>query len=292
MRVSAYVLAGDPTWIHTSVLSYYPYVQEILVSYDRSGLGWTGRPNPVDNCLTALRGLDSEGKLRFVGGQYSDPSSPPLDCETRQRRAAIAAIGPDVDWILQIDTDEVLPSYPALELALKQAGDLTLAAVEWPMRVLYRRLRNGGYLGISGAHGELHVEYPGAIAVRPNTTLEHCRRAPGPVLRMCVAGDATSPQVRSEPQHGEVRSHSLLVSEAIWHNSWARSSTDIRRKISTWGHAAGLRSQLYYARTWLPAPISWRWLRDLHPFARGLWPRLERLADLPIEIHPHDEDPR
>jgi hypothetical protein len=51
-RIKAYVLAADPTWVEFSVSAYYPYVQEIIVSYDRRGLGWTAEIAKLDKALS------------------------------------------------------------------------------------------------------------------------------------------------------------------------------------------------------------------------------------------------
>ena len=61
-RIKAYILAADPTWIEESVGSYYPIVDEIIVSYDVDGRAYTGVPLPVETCLQKLRSIDRDGK--------------------------------------------------------------------------------------------------------------------------------------------------------------------------------------------------------------------------------------
>ena len=51
MHLTAYVLAADPAWVGISVLSYYDLVEEMVISYDENGKGWTGAPIPVDECI-------------------------------------------------------------------------------------------------------------------------------------------------------------------------------------------------------------------------------------------------
>ena len=58
MKLAAYILAADPAWIDWSVPSYYDLVDRIIVSYDGDGLGWTGAPLQIEECLNRLRAID------------------------------------------------------------------------------------------------------------------------------------------------------------------------------------------------------------------------------------------
>lgn len=275
MRLHAYVLAADPAWLERSVLSYYDLVDEIVVSYDRSGRGWTGALVPVDETLERLDALDQDGKLRRVGGDYARAARTPIECDTAQRQEALAEAGRGADWVLQIDTDEVLPRPGRLPELLKYAEERDLDAVEWPMRVLFRSLPGGRFLEVCELDGRDHFEYPGPIAVRPGARLVDARRAAAPFLRPAVQGDERSLQVARPPDEGETRAELLLPEDAILHYSWAGSPKRIRSKVSSWGHSSGWRSQAYYQLRWRPSPYLWRTMRDFHPFARGLWPALK-----------------
>lgn len=206
MRINAYVLAADPTWLVSSVQSYYPYIEKLVVSYDSQGRGWTGRPVRTEECLDRLRRVDVESKVEWMPGSFASLSSSDyVAADTRQRQQALTAASPGADWVLQIDTDEILPNWSALEAALYQAMDRNLPAVEWPMKVLYRRLRNGRYLEIATADRTTHFEYPGPIAVRPEVALTDARRTDGDYLRPVVHGDRSSLQIQRDPDDFEYR---------------------------------------------------------------------------------------
>lgn len=280
MTLNAYVLAADPTWLRESVLAYYPWVERIVVAYDREGRGWTGASIPTEDCLAILRSLDGGGKMEFLEGDFAArPGETLLEADTRQRRAAQSAAAEGADWVLQIDTDELLPDFSRLFEGLERAGALGVEVVEWPMRVLFRRLRSGKYLEVASARGVTHFEYPGPVAIRPSVELAHCRRADVPFLRCVVEGDVTSLQVRRPQERGEHRAVFVAPSSAIWHNSWARSPAVIRRKINTWSHNQGWRSWLFYYKSWLPSPVTWPAMRDFHPFDGSLWHQL-RVVDV------------
>lgn len=287
MRLKAYILAADPTWIEASLGAYYGLVEEIVVSYDAGGCGWTGASIPLETCLSRLRAMDTARKLRFCPGQYARRGWTPMANDTYQRQCALTQVGTDADWILQIDTDELLPHPQALLDTLVLAERKGAPAVEWPMRVLYRRLRNGAFLEVCAADGSDRFDYPGAIAVRPGILLKDARRTDGAILRAVVQNDERSLQLRRPPVRGEMRLPLLQPSQAILHNSWARSPARIRAKIRSWGHSEGLRSWRYYLFCWQPAPLRWRQMRDFHPFARGLWPALKPCVHLTQDIKGH-----
>jgi hypothetical protein len=283
MRIKAYLLAADPTWIEASVLSYYSIVSEIVVSYDSKHMGWTGAPIPVSDCLKRLREIDREGKLRFVGGDYARPGGDPMEGETHQRQQALEEAGRDTDWVLQLDTDEVLPNPATLIATLREAERRGLEAVEWPMRVLFRHLPDGRFLEVCARGGADRFEYPGPVAVRPGVRLLHARRADTRFIRAVALGDRSSLQIQGKPEKDEIRLECVPPTHAIVHNSWGRSPGSIRSKIESWGHSAGLRSWLFYYLRWRPCTRIWRLMRDFHPFARGLWPALKPY-ELPFEV--------
>ncbi|WP_375493132.1 hypothetical protein [uncultured Jatrophihabitans sp.] len=272
-RLGAYVLAADPTWLRSSISRYYDAVDVLVVSAAADATGWTGKPIRSAECVEAARALDARRIVTVEHGTWRDVQEP-IRADTRQRRQALAAVGADVDWVLQIDTDELLPDLAALHRVLDEADRLDIDVVEWPMRVLYRRLPDGRYLQVTTRTGTPFYEYPGPIAVRPGVELIESRRATGRFLRPVVVGDTSSLQVARPAEEREVRLPLLHDPESIVHNSWGRSRAVVHAKLASSAHNQGLRSLRYYWATWLPTPLRWRRMRDFHPFAAGLWPRL------------------
>ncbi len=271
-RIGAYVLAADPTWITSTVARYYDLLDDLVVVAASDGTGWTGAPIASLPCVALVRALDTRGIVRVVWGEWRDPAHP-LHAETAQRQAALDTLG-HVDWVIQLDGDELLPEPTALVDAMAEAERLAVDAIEWPMRVLFRRRRDGSYLEVENADGRAHFEYPAPVVVRPHVTLTEARRTAGPFLRMAVHDDHTSLQVAAPAAPGEVRRHALQAEQAVIHNSWARDPLSVRRKLASWGHHGGRRTRLYFALCWLPSAVTWRLLRDFHPLVRPLWPRL------------------
>ncbi len=277
MRLGAYVLAADPTWISQSISAYYSEVEQLIISYDVDHRGWTGAPVDVASCIQKLRQLDYSQKMQFAPELFHGLPGSPADGETHQRSRALLLLDGRVDWALQLDTDELLPNMAALRAALSEAHAQGCAAVEWPMRVLYRRVSATTYLQVSNHDGTTHFEYPGPIAVRPGATLSEGRRTAGPTLRVVVRGDHRAAREATGPVWA------IDEEDAIWHNSWARSPRSVWRKISSWGHNDGRAIYRYYATQWLPSPVIWRSMRDFHPFSWGRWDRLTPAPPLPFE---------
>lgn len=283
MRLKSYILLADSAWLDVSVPSYYPYVNEILASCDVTGRGWTGVSLPIDQSKTILRALDAGRKIRISEGVFYRPDLPLGDRDTYQRNSALIDLGSDADWILQIDTDEFAPDINTLLDALRFADERGLCAVEWPMRVLYRRLRTGEYLEVCQKDGGDHYEYPGAVAVKPMTHLSEMRCVRKPFLRPIVEGDTSSLQIQRPPMEGECRDYRITRESAIIHNSWAREPSSVWRKLRSWGHHDVKKLWVVYYVQWLISPLFWRTMADFHPFARGLWRSL-RVSDAKIPI--------
>lgn len=275
MHLTAYIMAADPAWIRASVRSYYHLVEEIVVSYDVNGVGWTGAPIPVDECLSRLKAIDPDKKMRFMPGDYARPNRHPMENDTYQRQCAFDDASAGADWVLAVDTDEVLPNPNALLGMLEYAEEREIPLVEWPMRVFFQRLRDGRFLEVCARKRRDRFEYPGPIAARPGAKCKGARHAEGRFLRPIVMGDRQSPQICATPGPDEVRIENLTIDDAILHFSWARSAEDVRSKVASWSHSEGLNSWIFYHLWWKSAPYLWPWMCNFHPFVRGLWPRLK-----------------
>jgi hypothetical protein len=271
-RIGAYVLPGDTVWLQRTVGQYYAMLDDLVVPVPEDGLGWTGVPIPVDEALAMIREIDARGIMRVIYGTWTDRADP-MRADTAQRQAAVDALSSEVDWIVQLDNDEYLPRAELLHAAINEAERQGIDAVEWPMRVLYRRTRTRVFEVVT-RRGSPSYDYPAPILVKAGARLRDARRATGDFLRLVVRGDAESLQVSRALDPGEHRVDFLGHEDAIVHNSWARDPAATRQKMASWGHSTGSRFNSYYWFRWWPSPILWRVQRDLHPFAHGLWPAL------------------
>ena len=263
MRLTAYILAADPAYLTESLLSYYPCVDRIVVSYDQDARSWTGTPLPIEECLRAIAQVDTAGKCVLAPGHYAREGHAPLDNETFQRQRALDLASEDADWVLQLDTDEVMPRPLTFLRSLANAEAAGAGGLEFPSRWLYARVGPRTYLESSTRTGRLAASYPGSLAVPAGTTLARCRQVDSPLYRVDVRPWNTDPYHPRDAIVHEV----VPVSDAVVHFSWVRSDEAMRVKFGWSGHAAEYTRPEVYAR--------WRWRSD-HPRAAALSSVLRR----------------
>jgi hypothetical protein len=233
LRINAYVLAGDPWWVEESIRSYYPIVDRIVVSYDASGRSWSGGPLAVEESLEHIRAVDSDSKCVFAPGEYARPGQFILDVEHAQRQAAFDHASEGADWVLQIDTDEVVGDLTTFSSCLEEADVAHAGGLEYPARYLYARTRSGLFLERSTRAWRTEASYPGPVAVRARSRLAHLRQADVSLYRVDFRRRNTDP---AHPRDAVV-DRVVPVAAGIRHYSWVRSVDYMRRKAAWSGHS-------------------------------------------------------
>jgi hypothetical protein len=275
LSISAYVLAADTSKLVESIKSYYSLVTKIVISCDGNSRGWTGAPIRVGDVISVVKSIDTDNKCIIHYGDYSraEFALDPMAGDTCQRNEALSVAAEYGDWILQIDADEVVSDISALVDWIQYAENNQFEAVEWPLSVLYRQI-GSDYLVVCGADKAPIYEYPGAVAVRAGCSVIHARRVDRKMLRLVVREDVSSKSLLNDIQPNETRLMCLRFDQSIMHYSWSRSTVEIFEKVSSWGHANGFKSYMYVIFVWLLSPVTYRFLRNIHPMSGSLWPRL------------------
>lgn len=277
-RISAYLMLADPSYLSESLQAYYPYVDRIVLSYDRRFVSWTGTRLPVEQCLDIVRRLDTENKCVAAPGDFARPGFAPLDNDTFQRQAALDAASDGADWVLQLDTDEVMVDSPTFFDALGRADAAAAAGLDYPARWLYSRVRPGRYLEQAAPGWKLAASFPGPLAIRSGTRLRHARQADVSLYRVDIAARNTDPWRSPTARVDEV----VRPDQAVLHFSWVRQPDVIRRKFGWSGHTAQMKPPAVY-RAWAR--------RSRHPFLTvatspfrrrlGGWYRLASIPEPP-----------
>ena len=257
IRINAYVLAADPWWLEESITAYYPAVDRIVVSYDQDATSWTGTPLPVEECLRRIRAIDTEGKCDFRPGHYSRLDVHPLENDTFQRGEALAAASPGSDWVLQLDTDEVIPDLGEFVSCVEEAHLRGAGGLEYPSRYLYARSGRGTFLEMSSPFWRTIGNYPGPVAVVAGTRPRHARQSDVGLFRVDFSPHNTDPR---HPRDAVVN-RVIDRKAGILHYYWVRSEENMRRKAGWSGHA-----DTYSEPKRLHA---WRW-RMRHPLLTTL----------------------
>lgn len=266
MKITAYILAADPAWLEASVLSYYDIVAEIVVAYDKNGCGFTGRPMPIEECLRRLRAIDRDGKFRYCPGVYAQPNRASGESETRQRQQALDEASQQADWVLQLDTDEVLGDARPFLACLHAAHQGGFGGLDYPARWLYQALGNGMYLEACSRFWGIAASYPGPIAVKAGTRLSRARECRQPLFRVDFRPLNTDPwhaKDKAVPVHRVIND-----TQGIFHLSMVRSDAELRGKFDAWQDPQG--------QDWQPELQRWAWC-GRHPYlAAALSPVLKR----------------
>ncbi|WP_344779295.1 hypothetical protein [Microbacterium kribbense] len=242
--MSAYILVADPAFLRASVRAYYDRVDEIVLSYDATSTSWTGTPLPVAECLRIIDALDVEGKCRHLPGSYARVREHPLDCDTYQRQEALDAASHDTDWVLQLDTDEVMLDPGAFFGALERADATGASGLDYPSRWLYSNVGDDLFLESSTRFWRARASYPGPMAVRAGTRLSLARQADVPLHRVDFRPWNTDP---AHPHTAPV--HAVIAPSAgIAHYSWVRDDETMQRKFRWSGHAEAYSKPEVYRR--------------------------------------------
>ena len=252
MRLTAYVLAADPAYLAESLRAYYPRVERIVVSYDETSTSWTGTPLPVEECLALVRSVDTDGKCVLAPGGFARLDHGPFENETFQRQVALDQASEGADWVLQLDTDEVMASPARFLGALRAADEAGAGGLEYPSRWLYAHVGPGRFLEASTRFGRSTASFPGSLAVRAGTTLRQARQADVPLYRVDVRPWNTDPHHPADAVVHQV----VPLREAVVHYSWVRSDDQMRRKFGWSGHADRYSEPAVYRK--------WAW-RSAHP---------------------------
>jgi hypothetical protein len=246
-RINAYILAADPAWLQESIQSYYDLAARIVVSYDKSGRSWTGKPLPADDCLALLKSVDPHGKLDFQPGDYARTDHTPLENDTYQRQQALQQASDGADWVIQLDTDEVVANVEVFRESLMEAHSGNYDSLVYPARNLYQRVTASLFLERSSRLWRPLASYPGPVAVRPGAALRLCRQGGS---NLYVVGYS----------HQDLRMYHLppvpvrkviSLNDAILHFSWIRSDEEMATKLTSWSHARD--------RDWSRPLRRWRW---------------------------------
>lgn len=235
MKIKAYVLAADPAWMEVCVLSYYDMVEEIIVSYDENGLGWTGLPMPIDHCLQRLRAIDFDGKMRFRPGHYARTEYAPMVNETYQRQICVDEASQGADWVLQLDTDEAIADVPTFLSCLRQAEREGFPAMRYPARWLYKQLKGLWFLEMCSRRWRLTGGFPGPVAIKAGMQLTQARFCDVPTFHVDFRARCTS--LTNERLRDVTVNRIIGPESAIIHYSWVRSEKELRDKTVSWGHA-------------------------------------------------------
>lgn len=268
---SAYLLAADPSWITYSVSSYYDFVDEIIVSFDVNKVGWSGVPVSTDVCLGLLKSLDKRNKMKFVGDSFYKPELSNREQEIFQRQHAVAACSSKAEWIINLDSDEVIPKPESFFNHLSKQVDKDVKSINWPFRVIFQHLNGSVYLEVCDIDRKSPtVEFPGSIAVRKDVIFDYGRTS---LQKQKIFHVTDRPWIKRLIRWRSPRTI-IPMDEAILHFSWVRSVDQMWEKVRSWGHREDFDTENYVKNIWQNSVGNWEHMQNFHPLNPNWWPAL------------------
>ena len=235
MTIAAYICLGDPAWIEASVKSYYPYVSKIVATYDCDGLSWSGPKIDVGLCIERLKKIDTENKVCFVAGKFSIEANfdNPMLSDTYQRKFGLELASKFGDWVLQLDTDEIIPNWPKFAEYIDFADKNEFDAVYFPAIYVYQMISKRYALESCRRWGERQTGYPGPLCVRSGSTLYLSRRSLGATLHVPCSGSFNT-LIETAATLCE---RSVVETDCVVHITKGRTPEYMEQKFRTWSHA-------------------------------------------------------
>lgn len=235
LKLHAYILVADPAWLEASLLSYYDIVEKIVISTDENARSYTGTPLDLEACFRRLRAIDTQNKFEYSSGHYARLEHTPMDNETYQRRCALEVSSRGADWVLQIDSDEVLPDSKMFLSCLSEADAKGYDALEYPARWLYCHVRGDWYLEGCAPNWRASADYPGCLAIKSGVDVRLARHVYDDVKLFRVDVRAHNSDIFHPPDARVDRV--IKQNQALLHFSMVRRRADLQKKMSSWSHA-------------------------------------------------------
>jgi hypothetical protein len=235
VKVNAYIMLADPAWIESSMMSYYFLVNKIVVTYDENSMSWSGTPLNIDSLIERIQKVDVLGKCEFVPGHFSrsEHYDDPMLNDTYQRSVSISRASEGADWIVQVDTDEIVPDFQLVLNLINEAELQECESIWFPQRWLY--MYPYKYVGIEWCKrgGRRNSVYAGPIVIRSGTNVVLARRTAGKGLHVNRRESNVSPHADNfAVSHRQIEDDLCLL-----HMSQVRSYTAWMDKIRSWSHS-------------------------------------------------------
>jgi hypothetical protein len=235
MKIAAYICLGDPAWIEASVLSYYPHVTKIIATFDRSGRSWSGPEIDVDVCIRRLQAIDIDNKVEYVGGDFCIEQNfdNPIVSDTYQRNVGLTVASQYGDWVLQLDTDEIIPNWDVFISYIDFANAHSFDAVYFPSIYVYQLISRNLALESCRRWGTRQAGFPGPLSVKSGSNLYLSRRSLGSTLHVpCENGFDTVIEKAAVVTNNRVASNNCVI-----HITKGRTPAYMEKKFRTWGHS-------------------------------------------------------
>jgi hypothetical protein len=236
------LLAYDTAVMVESIRSYIDHLDELLVGLDENRQTWAGSTYELEpGIVEKLQAISP--KVRIVEDMFYMPGLGTMDNDTRERNFLSSHIE-NFDYILSVDSDEILLNADATVDWLKQVKQQDVCILGSWVNV-YKELEDG-YLVIGNDSGIELSDVP-------------------------IITDRTDRFVNAR----WTRQNYIMSPAVLLHFSWARTETELRRKLANWSHSEDFCIN-DHLNMWLKADAkNYGSYRNFHPVTPTEWPALK-----------------
>ena len=217
INISSYILLGESAWLSESVMSYYPFVNEIIAVYDKNFMSFTGHniKTRYEDCFATLNELDVDRKVKYVCEDFVAKTDDLMVADTYMRQYALNSTSSRADLVIQIDGDEIVPDPFHFLSCIDKFVDSDYFAMEYSARWLYTHIASGFFLERCNRDFTYWHAIPGPVVIRPGLELVHSRQTDKPCMRFEPGG-----------RHADMN-----VKQSLLHPSMLRTDKSIREKM-------------------------------------------------------------
>ncbi len=239
-----FLVSYDYEYLKISLPLVYDHADKICLAIDINRSTWSGGSFIIpDTFFEWLRSIDTDKKIHILEDNFFVPTLSTSENDTRERNMLAEFMG-EGGWHVQLDSDEYFYHFDDFVRYLKTKDHYLKDPEQNPISIaaylitLFKKA-DAGYLYINSYESyRLVTNYPKYIMAR-NT------------------GQKT-----------------IFTSYCIFHQSWARESAEIRKKIAAWGHSEDF-DRAKYLEFWENVDENnYKDYRNIHPVYKKLWKRL------------------
>jgi glycosyltransferase involved in cell wall biosynthesis len=251
-------VAYDWSYLELSLPSIYTIADSICLSVDADCKSWNGNIFPFDwdRFYQMIDSIDSEKKIQVLKEPFFDASRTPIENECYQRKRMADFLG-NSDWVVQIDTDEIIINPKDFKALLAK----------------YK-------------HSQRAINIHGIwINLIKHTTSGYI-----------YSVTKTPPLATNSPvyEYGRTNGHfSIYTNTFIGHITWARPEEEVYYKLKNWGHSHEFNGMSFFKIWQALDDENWKYIKDFHPMNKGSIPQLyfHKAVDVKSLIYAFDGRP-
>ena len=247
-----YLVSYDYKYIYRSILSVYEHVDAIYLAIDVNHMTWTGnRFNIEEDFYERIKNLDTKKIIKYYRDEFYIPSLLPMENEVRERNMLLGVMGRG--WLIQLDVDEYVIDFKPLRDILHKKRYLTYFPFLWPVTIF------GNWITMFKKIDNSYLCIP----------------------ELSPFSFITNYHSYSHPRKNK-RSVYIKAKIPVLHQSWARSSSEIKQKISNWGHKEDFNVVKYFDFWNSINSNNFKDVKNFHPLTPNSWTKLVLLKDSEI----------